>query len=241
MVASLCVVATSPPRTSTYLSFLTDFPFVGSNFLGPGTFPESFPSATPATPNLAEFTQGPPPISYQSDIPSSLLTPDKSAPCLPGQVGAVYRGPWVGVLKVSMNYFNKFFLHPQMAPAGHLDPAHNPGPPGLHTPNLGPTPGTQLHHPNPSPASRQPLGQPNTGPISELAFNPATGMMGPPSMTGAGEASEPALDVSNQSRGGGEAIGPWVYTPGFIEGMTANLQEGLSRKGSCSTQVGYLE
>ncbi|XP_008768491.1 zinc finger MIZ domain-containing protein 2 isoform X7 [Rattus norvegicus] len=145
----------------------SDYPSQGSNFLGPGTFPESFPSATPATPNLAEFTQGPPPISYQSDIPSSLLTPDKSAPCLPGQ----------------------------MAPAGHLDPAHNPGPPGLHTPNLGPTPGTQLHHPNPSPASRQPLGQPNTGPISELAFNPATGMMGPPSMTGAGEASEPALDL----------------------------------------------
>ncbi|XP_031195492.1 zinc finger MIZ domain-containing protein 2 isoform X5 [Mastomys coucha] len=145
----------------------SDYPSQGSNFLGPGTFPESFPSATPTTPNLAEFTQGPPPISYQSDIPGSLLTPDKSAPCLPGQ----------------------------MAPAGHLDPAHNPGPPGLHTPNLGPTPGTQLHHPNPSPASRQPLGQPNTGPISELAFNPATGMMGPPSMTGAGEASEPALDL----------------------------------------------
>ncbi|NP_001412499.1 zinc finger MIZ domain-containing protein 2 isoform X2 [Mus musculus] len=145
----------------------SDYPSQGSNFMGPGTFPESFPSATPTTPNLAEFTQGPPPISYQSDIPSSLLTPDKSTPCLPGQ----------------------------MAPAGHLDPAHNPGPPGLHTPNLGPTPGTQLHHPNPSPASRQPLGQPNTGPISELAFNPASGMMGPPSMTGAGEASEPALDL----------------------------------------------
>ncbi|XP_052054163.1 zinc finger MIZ domain-containing protein 2 isoform X2 [Apodemus sylvaticus] len=145
----------------------SDYPSQGSNFLGPGTFPDSFPSATPTTPNLSEFTQGPPPISYQSDIPSSLLTPDKSAPCLSGQ----------------------------MAPAGHLDPAHNPGPPGLHTPNLGPTPGTQLHHPNPSPASRQPLGQPNTGPISELAFNPATGMMGPPSVTGAGEASEPALDL----------------------------------------------
>ncbi|XP_052590430.1 zinc finger MIZ domain-containing protein 2 isoform X4 [Peromyscus californicus insignis] len=144
----------------------SDYPSQGSNFLGPGTFPESFPSATPTTPNLAEFTQGPPPMSYQSDIPSSLLTADKSAPCLPGQ----------------------------MAPAGHLDPAHNPGPPGLHTPNLGPTPGSQLHHPNPPP-SRQPLGQANTGPISELAFNPATGMMGPPSMTGAGEASEPALDL----------------------------------------------
>ncbi|CAO2640554.1 Zinc finger MIZ domain-containing protein 2 [Lemmus lemmus] len=145
----------------------SDYPGQGSNFLGPGTFPESFPSATPTTPNLAEFTQGPPPMSYQSDIPGSLLTADKSAPCLPGQ----------------------------MAPAGHLDPAHNPGPPGLHTPNLGPTPGSQLHHPNPPPPSRQSLGQPNTGPISELAFNPATGMMGPPSMTGAGEAPEPALDL----------------------------------------------
>ncbi|XP_040602647.1 zinc finger MIZ domain-containing protein 2 isoform X3 [Mesocricetus auratus] len=145
----------------------SDYPSQGSNFLGPGTFPESFPSATPTTPNLAEFSQGPAPMSYQSDIPGGLLTADKSAPCLPGQ----------------------------MAPAGHLDPAHNPGPPGLHTPNLGPSPGSQLHHPNPPPPSRQPLGQPNTGPISELAFNPATGMMGPPGMTGAGEASEPALDV----------------------------------------------
>nr|XP_044991849.1 zinc finger MIZ domain-containing protein 2 isoform X2 [Jaculus jaculus] len=145
----------------------SDYPSQNSNFLGPGTFPESFPTTTPSTPSLAEFTPGPPPISYQSDIPSSLLTPEKSTPCLPGQ----------------------------MAPAGHLDPAHNSGPPGLHTSNLVPPQGPQLHHPNPSPASRQPLGQPSTGPISELAFNPATGVMGPPSMPGAGEASEPALDL----------------------------------------------
>lgn len=140
----------------------------------------------------------------------------------------------MGVSKEALNYSYKFFLHPQMAPAGHLDPAHNPGPPGLHTPNLGPTPGTQLHHPNPSPASRQPLGQPNTGPISELAFNPATGMMGPPSMTGAGEASEPALDVSNQSRAGDRSLG--LHTL-LHEGMTANLQEGMLPRVSCSTQV----
>ncbi|KAM7316043.1 hypothetical protein ACRRTK_024723 [Alexandromys fortis] len=108
-------------RTPPLAPAPSDYPSQGSNFLGPGTFPGSFPSATPTTPNLAEFTQGPPPMSYQSDIPGSLLTADKSAPCLPGQ----------------------------MAPAGHRDPAHNPGPPGLHTPNLGPTPGSQLHHPNP--------------------------------------------------------------------------------------------
>ncbi|XP_058930593.1 zinc finger MIZ domain-containing protein 2 isoform X1 [Kogia breviceps] len=143
-----------------------DYPSQGSSFLGPGTFPDSFPPTTPSTPTLTEFTPGPPPVSYQSDIPSSLLTPEKSAPCLPGQ----------------------------MAPAGHLDPAHNPGPPGLHAPNLGGPPGPQLHHPNPPPASRQPLGPVNSGPIGELAFSAATGMMGPP-VSGAGEAPEPALDL----------------------------------------------
>ncbi|XP_040310914.1 zinc finger MIZ domain-containing protein 2 isoform X5 [Herpailurus yagouaroundi] len=138
----------------------------GSSFLGPGTFPESFPPATPSTPALPEFTPGPPPSSYQSDIPSSLLTPEKSVPCLPGQ----------------------------MPPAGHLDPAHNPGAPGLLASSLGGAPGPQLHHPNPPPASRQPLGPVSSGPIGELAFSTATGVMGPP-MSGAGEAPEPALDL----------------------------------------------
>uniref|UniRef100_A0A5G2RA80 Zinc finger MIZ-type containing 2 n=1 Tax=Sus scrofa TaxID=9823 RepID=A0A5G2RA80_PIG len=122
-----------------------DYPSQGSSFLGPGTFPDSFPPTTPSTPTLTEFTPGPPPVSYQSDIPSSLLTSEKSAPCLPGQ----------------------------MAPAGHLDPAHNPGPPGLHAPNLGGPPGPQLQHPNPPPASRQPLGPVSSGPIGELAFSAA--------------------------------------------------------------------
>ncbi|KAM5203783.1 zinc finger MIZ domain-containing protein 2 isoform 6-T9 [Hipposideros larvatus] len=143
-----------------------DYPSQGSSFLGPRTYPDSFPPTTASTPSLPEFTPGPPPISYQSDIPSSLLTPEKSAPCLPGQ----------------------------MAPAGHLDLAHNPGPPGLHTPNLGGPPGPQLHHPNPPPASRQPLGPVSSGPVGELAFNAATGVMGPP-LSGAGEAPEPALDL----------------------------------------------
>ncbi|XP_073741176.1 zinc finger MIZ domain-containing protein 2 isoform X2 [Callorhinus ursinus] len=143
-----------------------DYPGQGSSFLGPGTFPDSFPPTTPSTPALPEFTAGPPPSSYQSDLPSSLLTPEKAAPCLPGQ----------------------------MAPAGHLDPAHNPGPQGLHAPSLGGPPGPQLHHPNPPPASRQPLGPVSSGPIGELAFSAATGVMGPP-MSGAGEAPEPALDL----------------------------------------------
>ncbi|XP_066209781.1 zinc finger MIZ domain-containing protein 2 [Saccopteryx leptura] len=143
-----------------------DYPSQGSSFLGPGTFPDSFPPTTPSTPTLPEFTRGLPPISYQSDIPSSLLVPEKSAPSLPGQ----------------------------MAAAGHLDLGHNPGPPGLHTPSLGGPPAPQLHHPNPPPAPRQPLGPVSSGPVSELAFHGATGMMGPP-MSGAGEAPEPALDL----------------------------------------------
>uniref|UniRef100_A0A2K6PPB7 Zinc finger MIZ-type containing 2 n=1 Tax=Rhinopithecus roxellana TaxID=61622 RepID=A0A2K6PPB7_RHIRO len=145
----------------------SDYPGQGSSFLGPGTFPESFPPTMPSTPTLAEFTPGPPPISYQSDIPSSLLTPEKSTACLPGQ----------------------------MAPAGHLDPTHNPGTPGLHTSNLGAPPGPQVHHSNPPSASRQSLGQASLGPTGELAFSPATGVMGPPNMSGAGEAPEPALDL----------------------------------------------
>ncbi|XP_003797631.1 zinc finger MIZ domain-containing protein 2 isoform X1 [Otolemur garnettii] len=155
------------PLQSPSASVPSDYPGQGSSFLGSGTFPESFPSTTPNTPTLAEFTPGPTSISYQSDIPSSLLTPEKSAPCLPGQ----------------------------MTPAGHLDPAHNPGTPGLHTSNLGAPPGPQLHHPNPPSVSRQPLGQASLGPAGELAFSPATGVMGPPSMSGAGEAPEPALDL----------------------------------------------
>ncbi|XP_036896918.1 zinc finger MIZ domain-containing protein 2 isoform X2 [Sturnira hondurensis] len=144
----------------------SDYPSQGSSFLGPGTFPDSFPPTTPSTPIIPEFTPGPPPISYQPDIPSSLLTPEKSTPSLPGQ----------------------------MAAAGHLDPAHNPGPPGLHTPTLGGPPGTQLHHPNPLPVTRQPLGPVSSGPVGELAFHAATGMMGTP-LSGAGEAPEPALDL----------------------------------------------
>lgn len=92
-------------------------------------------------------------------------------------------------------------LLPQMAPAGHLDPAHNPGPPGLHTSSFGGPPGSQLHHPNPPPASRQALGPVSSGPSGELAFSAAAGVMGP-AMSGAGEAPEPALDVSTRPTAG---------------------------------------
>ncbi|KAM6178676.1 zinc finger MIZ domain-containing protein 2 isoform 2-T2 [Rhynchocyon petersi] len=144
-----------------------DYPSQGSSFLGPGSFPDSFPPTTPSsTPTLPEFTPGPQPVSYQSDIPS-LLTPEKPASCLPGQ----------------------------MAPAGHLDPSHNSGPQGLHNPNLGAPPKPQVHHQNLPPSSRPPLGQASTGSGSELVFNPTTGVMGPTSMSASREAPEPALDL----------------------------------------------
>ncbi|KAJ8386032.1 hypothetical protein AAFF_G00178530 [Aldrovandia affinis] len=57
-----------------------------------------FPN-TPGTPTLGEFSSGPPPLSYQADLPSGLLTPDKP----------------VG--------------HPmsaQMSHSGRVDPSHNP-------------------------------------------------------------------------------------------------------------------
>ncbi|XP_025898175.1 zinc finger MIZ domain-containing protein 2 [Nothoprocta perdicaria] len=58
-----------------------DYGAQGSSFAGAGSFPESFPGGPAA---LSEFTPGPPPISYQSDIPSSLLPPEKP----PGQLPA---------------------------------------------------------------------------------------------------------------------------------------------------------
>ncbi|XP_029786835.1 zinc finger MIZ domain-containing protein 2 isoform X5 [Suricata suricatta] len=87
MIAALGpAAAPSAPLQPSSAPAPGDYPGQGSNFLGPGTFPESFPPTTPSTTALPEFIQGPPPSSYQPDIPSSLLTPEKSAPCLPGQL-----------------------------------------------------------------------------------------------------------------------------------------------------------
>lgn len=142
-----------------------DYPSQGSSFLGPSTFPDPFLPTAPSTPTLPDFAAGPPPI-YQPDMASSLLATDKPAPCVPSQ----------------------------MVPAGHLDPAHNPAPPGLHASNLGGPQGPPLHHPDPPPASRPPLRQMSAGPACELNFNSAPGAMGTP-LPGGGEAPEPALDL----------------------------------------------
>ncbi|XP_078522899.1 zinc finger MIZ domain-containing protein 2 isoform X1 [Lissotriton helveticus] len=149
-----------PPTGNEYSS-------QGSGFPGLGVFPETFPSGNPGTPTMNEFNPGPPPISYQSDIPSSLLTPDKpSAPPISGQ----------------------------MPPSGRMDPSHNSVPQGMHNPSLSGQSAQQLHHRNPPPQSRQQLGQPGgTVHGGELPFNPSSGMGGPPGMPG--DPQEPSLDL----------------------------------------------
>ncbi|NWS78502.1 ZMIZ2 protein, partial [Crotophaga sulcirostris] len=67
---------------------IASFPPAGSSFPGPGGFPEPFPTpGAPGTPTLSDFALGPPPMSYQPDIPGGLLPPEKPpAPPLPAQV-----------------------------------------------------------------------------------------------------------------------------------------------------------
>ncbi|XP_069733669.1 zinc finger MIZ domain-containing protein 2 isoform X2 [Phaenicophaeus curvirostris] len=65
-----------------------DYGAPGSSFPAPGGFPEPFPApGVPGTPTLNDFAPGPPPISYQPDIPGGLLPPEKPpAPPLPAQL-----------------------------------------------------------------------------------------------------------------------------------------------------------
>ncbi|NWR58563.1 ZMIZ2 protein, partial [Bucorvus abyssinicus] len=124
-----------------------DYGAPGSSFPGPGGFPEPFPApGAPGTPTLSDFAPGPPPISYQSDIPGSLLAPEKPpAPPLPAQ----------------------------LPPPGRMEPSHPSVQPGLHNPNPGSQPAQPLHHP--SAPGRPPLGPPGPAHAADLAFPPGTG------------------------------------------------------------------
>ncbi|XP_025941047.1 zinc finger MIZ domain-containing protein 2, partial [Apteryx rowi] len=161
--------ALPPPPAGAAASAAADYSTQGSNFSGPGSFPESFPPGNPGTPTLNEFTPGPPPISYQSDIPSSLLTPEKPpAPPLSGQ----------------------------LPPSARMDPSHPPVQQGLHNPPLGAQPAQPLHHR--SAPARPPLGQSAPGGpahAADLAFNPGPGMAGQPGIAGNADGPEPALDL----------------------------------------------
>uniref|UniRef100_A0A8C2IRR3 Zinc finger, MIZ-type containing 2 n=1 Tax=Cyprinus carpio TaxID=7962 RepID=A0A8C2IRR3_CYPCA len=74
------MIAALGPASSPYQSMpqggssnTPDYPSQGySNQPGFSDFPNA-----PGTPTLGEFASGPPPLSYQSDLPSGLLTPEK--------------------------------------------------------------------------------------------------------------------------------------------------------------------
>ncbi|NXH23117.1 ZMIZ2 protein, partial [Bucco capensis] len=127
-----------------------DYSALGSSFPGPGVFPEPFSSSgPPGTPTLSDFAPGPPPISYQSDVPSGLLTPEKPpAPPLPAQ----------------------------LPPPGRMEPSQPPVQAGLHNPAVGSQPAQPLHHR--SMPARPTLAPPGSRHATDLGFPPVPGMAG---------------------------------------------------------------
>ncbi|XP_061296904.1 zinc finger MIZ domain-containing protein 2 isoform X4 [Pezoporus occidentalis] len=139
-----------PALPPTPAGAAADYGAPGSSFPGPGGFPEPFPPpGPPGTPTLSDFTPGPPPISYQSNIPGGLLAPEKP----PGPP-----------------------LPTQLPPPGRMEPSHPPVQPGLHNPAPGSQPAQPLHHRN-APA-RPPLGPSRPAHATDLSFPPAPGMAG---------------------------------------------------------------
>ncbi|KAM6235045.1 zinc finger MIZ domain-containing protein 2 isoform 2-T2 [Porphyrio hochstetteri] len=127
-----------------------DYGAPGSSFPGPGGFPEPFPPpGAPGTPTLGDFAPGPPPISYQSDIPGSLLGPEKP-PAPP--------------------------LSTQLPPPGRMESSHPPIQPGLHNGPSGSQPAQTLHHR--STPARPPPAVPGPAHATDLAFPPVPGMAG---------------------------------------------------------------
>ncbi|XP_061207771.1 zinc finger MIZ domain-containing protein 2 isoform X1 [Neopsephotus bourkii] len=139
-----------PALPPTPAGAAADYGAPGSTFPGPGGFPEPFPPpGPPGTPTLSDFTPGPPPLSYQPNIPGGLLAPEKP----PGPP-----------------------LPTQLPPPGRMEPSHPPVQPGLHNPAPGSQPAQPLHHRN-APA-RPPLAPPRPAHATDLSFPAAPGMAG---------------------------------------------------------------
>uniref|UniRef100_A0A8C2BLV4 Zinc finger, MIZ-type containing 2 n=2 Tax=Cyprinus carpio TaxID=7962 RepID=A0A8C2BLV4_CYPCA len=99
------MIAALGPASSPYQSMpqggssnTPDYPSQGGSGYSNQPGFSDFPNA-PGTPTLGEFASGPPPLSYQSDLPSGLLTPEKP-------VGHPMSG--------------------QMPHSSRMDPSHNP-------------------------------------------------------------------------------------------------------------------
>uniref|UniRef100_A0AAR2JJA8 SP-RING-type domain-containing protein n=1 Tax=Pygocentrus nattereri TaxID=42514 RepID=A0AAR2JJA8_PYGNA len=91
------MIAALGPASSPYQSLPQGGSSTGSGYSNqPGL--SEFPNG-PGTPTLGEFASGPPPLSYQADLPSGLLTPEKP-------VGHPMSG--------------------QMPHSSRMDPSHNP-------------------------------------------------------------------------------------------------------------------
>ncbi|NXT06528.1 ZMIZ2 protein, partial [Prunella fulvescens] len=121
-----------PPLSQPPAGSATDYGTPGSSFLGPGGFPEPFAApGVPGTSTLSDFTPGPSSISYQPNIPGSLLAPEKPpVPPLPAQLPA----------------------------PGRMEPSHPAVQTGLHSTPSGSQPSSTLH--SRSAVVRQPLGPP---------------------------------------------------------------------------------
>ncbi|XP_039624260.1 zinc finger MIZ domain-containing protein 2 [Polypterus senegalus] len=128
-----------------------------------------FPSNNPGTPSLGDFTPGPPPLSYQSDLPSGLLTPEKP-------LGHPLSG--------------------QMSHSGRLDPSHNPlQQQSLHgNPHLGSQAGPPLHARSSSQSARPQQATMSVHGQNDNSFGSGLGI--PPGPAGSGEVPEASLDVS---------------------------------------------
>uniref|UniRef100_A0A8C6ZNP8 Zinc finger MIZ-type containing 2 n=1 Tax=Nothoprocta perdicaria TaxID=30464 RepID=A0A8C6ZNP8_NOTPE len=107
-----------------------DYGAQGSSFAGAGSFPESFPGGPAA---LSEFTPGPPPISYQSDIPSSLLPPEKPLCIHPPH----FPPPCLSV-RPSTHPSTRPSIHPSLHPPIHLS-LHPPLCPPVPLPSVPPS------------------------------------------------------------------------------------------------------
>ncbi|XP_028653747.1 zinc finger MIZ domain-containing protein 2 [Erpetoichthys calabaricus] len=127
-----------------------------------------FPSNNPGTPSLGDFTPGPPPLSYQSDLPSGLLTPEKP-------LGHPLSG--------------------QMSHSGRLDPSHNPlQQQSLHgNPHLGSQAGPPLHARSSSQSARPQQATMSVHGQNDNSFGSGLGI--PPGPAGSGEVPEASLDL----------------------------------------------